>query len=82
MYTIDGSIEAIAKDGTLHLDGKDGNGPFVAHPKQCRRLVRKERRRVWVTKDARDDPKVQQWAGFDENVNYGQAEYVQYRKPK
>lgn len=28
--------------------GLDGGGNLDFHPKQCRRLVRKERRRVWV----------------------------------
>lgn len=45
-----GAVIAIREDGMLHvrLDGPEKK-VIVAHPKQCRKLNRRERRRVWIS---------------------------------
>lgn len=42
-HVMDRTIDEVCDNGLLGTDG----GEYV-HPKQCRRLVKRERRRVWV----------------------------------
>lgn len=39
-------VESINEDGMLFVNTKDT--AYYVHPKQCRRLVKKPRRRIWV----------------------------------
>lgn len=67
-----------AKDKELHVEFNIGSGErFWAHPKQCRRLVKKERKRVWV--QYRDDGS---WSNFSivEPVRAGWVEFVEVKK--
>lgn len=43
-------LSSVTEDGMLFFAEKDniGHMNYLAHPKQCRRLVKIERRRVWV----------------------------------
>lgn len=45
-------VEATGEEFCIGLDKlHEGHDSIQAHPKQCRRLVKKERRRVWVDFD-------------------------------
>lgn len=43
-----GTIREIGMDGALFIDCKFWQSHIPFNPKQCRRLVKKERRRVWL----------------------------------
>lgn len=43
-----GRVQELIGEGLLKLK-LDSDGYPVVHPKQCRRLVKRERRRVWIT---------------------------------
>lgn len=64
-----------------HVYVKDEDGEWIAHVKQCRRLKKKERRRVWVGEDdinARKGivPIFYHWPGT------GRLEFIEVRRPK
>ena len=44
-----GFISMITHDGILLVKPDAGGGSISFHPQQCRRLVKKERKRIWVT---------------------------------
>lgn len=46
------SVVDIQVSGNLVLQVGDSQRKYVAHPKQCRRLVKRERRRVWIKSSA------------------------------
>jgi len=52
----------------------------LVHPKQCRRLVKKYRRRVWIIKRENDSPQVVHYAGFIGSVNYGESEFIEVKR--
>ena len=43
-----GTVTRMRPDGMFYVNLDGRRGEIVAHPKQCRLLVKKERRRVWV----------------------------------
>ncbi len=43
-----GTVRSLRDDGMLVVDLDSQLKAIVAHPKQCRRLVLKPRRRVWI----------------------------------
>lgn len=46
-----GSVTRIrTTDGMLYVNLDGRRGEIVAHPMQCRKLVKKERRRIWLMK--------------------------------
>lgn len=49
-----GRVLALLEFGNLKIKCKPGEayGYRIVHPKQCRRLVRKERRVIWISKEA------------------------------
>lgn len=53
-----GTIERILENGMVYVEfdkvSEIGNASCWAHPRQCRRLVKKERRRVWIPEGALD----------------------------
>jgi hypothetical protein len=109
VYGLDGNCELVrikttitgfASSGQLYLDEKDTvrltvpKYDFsVAHPKQCRRLVKKVRRRIWIepyvlTSMARSQSEGWKYCGLDSvgiqpnEVYPGAVEFVEVRKGK
>jgi hypothetical protein len=83
-FHVDGFIKRIYLDGTIELDCGNPLAREIAHPKQCCRLVRKERRRVWVTyynglKVSHEPPL---WGMGDDGKEILWTEYIEVRKPK
>jgi hypothetical protein len=79
-----GAGEAIKKvatvtsvdDELLILD--DGGDAFYAHPKQCRRLVKKERRRYWLNPNISAHYDGTFW--IDNKPHEGWIEFVEVKK--
>lgn len=46
-----GEVVGTVQAGDMIVFKDEWGEDFTAHPKQCRRLVKKERRRVWVYQD-------------------------------
>lgn len=42
-----GTVRRSRPDGMFYVD-LDGRNQILAHPKQCRKLVRKPRKRIWI----------------------------------
>lgn len=45
------TIERIDDSGHLYVRPKKWNKQVIVHPKQCRKLIKKERRRVWIARE-------------------------------
>ena len=47
-------VLSVRPDGKLDLKSNLGSSydSFIAHPKQCRRLIKKPKRRVWIQQNA------------------------------
>jgi len=44
--SFDGEVPEICQSGWLKIRGNDGT--VLTHPKQCRKLIKKPRRRFWI----------------------------------
>jgi len=83
-----GTVEMIRNDGLLQISVENGStsDTWIAHPKQCRKLVKKERRRVWFEKV---DIGQNHWNGYSnekeiwESLKPGErVEFIEVRKKK
>lgn len=52
-----GTVERKLSSGAYEIDVESGH--LLVHPKQCRRLVKKPRRRIWLFKAYLDGGRVQ-----------------------
>lgn len=71
-------IADMLNDGTLRFERVGAIGSFYAHPKQCRRLIRRERRRVYI----QENPATKE-LGFgwvDGRPGQGWVEFVEVRR--
>lgn len=81
-----GTIFDVFKDGIDVAEDPDNKGMRV-HPKQLRRLVKKERRRVWIPETSLPHDMIGKcedaaWVSADDRSKDGWVEFIEVKKPK
>lgn len=82
-----GTFTRFRPDGMMYVNLDGRRGEIVAHPKQCRRLVKKQRRRVWIRESVLNEyfqggDKWSDVAISGERLEEDDVEFIEARKKK
>lgn len=70
-----GVVNHITEDGMIKIDLSEVG--YIYHPKQCRKLVKKERRRAWIK--LTDYGQIDGWASCERH-SPGWVEFIEVKK--